>query len=229
MFKIRIADLNIGIDNKYPYVEELCADYFTDGETNFDVCVTDAEIAAESGGEISEPAYLESLAVYRKISDRITDYNGFLMHGVVLAVDGKGYAFTAPSGTGKTTHAMFWRELFGDKCVIVNGDKPLIRLKGGRCFAYGTPWCGKEGLNANTKVPLDVMFCINRSEENYVMELSPKSALVRLLTAVYRPSEPALFEKTTEYVMMFLKNVRTYDLYCNMSVEAARVAYEHCK
>ena len=227
MFKIRIADLNIGIDNKYPYVEALCTGYITDGETDFDVCVTDAEIAAEKSDETSEPAYLESLAVYRKISEKIIDYNGFLMHGVVLSVDGEGYAFTAPSGTGKTTHAMYWRKLLGDKCVVVNGDKPLIRIKDGQCFAYGTPWCGKENLQTNTSVPLKALVCVNRSEENYVKELSPKAALIRMLSAVYRPSDSALFEKTAEYVMTMLKSVRTYDLFCNMSVDAARTAYKH--
>ncbi len=225
MFKIEIAGLKVGIDNKYPGVEALCADYFTDGETDFDISVTEAEIAAEKSDDISEADYLESLAVYRKIADRILDFDGFLMHGVVLKVGGAGYAFTAPSGTGKTTHAMYWKKLLGDECVIVNGDKPLIRCIGGEFRAYGTPWCGKENLQTNTSVPLRDLFCVNRSADNRVVPLDPKTSLTRMLASVYRPADPALFEKTAEYIILFLKKVRIWDLFCNMSVDAAKTAY----
>lgn len=229
MFKIKIAGLTVGIDNKYPYIETLCEDYFADGNTDFDICVTEAEIAAEKTEDISDPGYLESLAVYRKIAERLPDYDGFLMHGVVLKVDGEGYAFTAPSGTGKTTHAMYWKKLFGDRCIIVNGDKPLIRFIDGEFRAYGTPWCGKENLHTNTSAPLRRLFCVNRSAENRVVPLDPKTSLTRLLAAVYRPKDPALFEKTAEYIMLFLKKVAVCDLFCNMSVDAAKCAYNAAK
>lgn len=226
MFKIKIADLVIGIESAYPFTEEICRDYITaDGEPDFSVSARDEQIRAEDGGEGFSDEYLESLAIYRGISEKIIDYGGFLMHGVVLAVDGRGYAFTAPSGTGKTTHAMYWKELFGDRCMVVNGDKPLIRFIGGECYAYGTPWCGKENLNANMRVKLTDLFNVNRAAENIAKPLSPREALIKLLTAVYRPSDAAMFEKTTGYIFRFLENVRVWDLFCNMSVDAAKTAY----
>ncbi len=226
MFKIKIADLVIGIESVFPFTEEICRDYITaDGEPDFSVSVSSGQIKAEDGGEGFADDYLESLAIYRVISEKIIDYDGFLMHGVVLALDGKGYVFTAPSGTGKTTHAMYWKQLFGDRCTIVNGDKPLIRFMGGECYAYGTPWCGKENLNANMRIKLTDFYALSRAEENSVKPLDPRKALIKLLTAVYRPSCTAAFEKTTEYIFRFIDKVRVWDLCCNMSADAAKTAY----
>lgn len=68
MFTVKFADHNIAVDNKYPYVEQICKDYLTDEKPEFTVKVTDTEIQAENkdGGNWSVD-YLESLAVYRKI------------------------------------------------------------------------------------------------------------------------------------------------------------------
>lgn len=48
MFKIRIANLVIGIENKYEYVRRLCREYETEAEpADFCVSATEQEIAAE--------------------------------------------------------------------------------------------------------------------------------------------------------------------------------------
>ena len=91
-------------------------------------------------------ARCESDSLITSICDRMPFYDMFLMHAAVVAVDGVAYIFTAPSGTGKTTHTMLWKKHFGDRAVIVNGDKPLIRLQGGKVYVCSTPWKGKEEL-----------------------------------------------------------------------------------
>ena len=93
MFTIRLAQLNICIDNKYPYIEDICRDYIADTTAiDYTVSVTDEEIKAEgTEGEYS-PQYLETLAIYRKIANKIIEYDGFLMHGVVMSVDNIGIA-----------------------------------------------------------------------------------------------------------------------------------------
>ena len=68
---------------------------------------------------------METLAVYRKMAD----YDTVLLHGSAIAVDDEGYFFTAKSGTGKSTHARLWREMLGDRAVMINDDN---RLGGGR-------------------------------------------------------------------------------------------------
>lgn len=71
---------------------------------------------------------LEETAVYRKIADKMVDYDTFVFHGSVIAVEGQAYLFTAKSGTGKSTHTRLWREMLGDKAVMVNDDKPMLRV-----------------------------------------------------------------------------------------------------
>lgn len=83
---------------------------------------------AMADGEYSL-SYLETLAVYRKIVTRLVFSDILLIHGSAIAVDGKAYLFTAPSGTGKSTHTRMWREYFKDRAVMVNDDKPLNKQK----------------------------------------------------------------------------------------------------
>lgn len=226
MFKVKLADLVIGIDNQYSYTKELCREYITDSSyIDFCVSATNEQIKAEDNGEGFSIDYLESLALYRRIAEKLIEYGGFLMHGVTLSVEGRGVIFTASSGTGKTTHAMYWKQLLGDKCIIVNGDKPLIRFINDICYAYGTPWCGKEQLHTNTRTPLTDLFIVNRAEDNRVCDLRPKEAMLKVLAAVYKPSDPELFSKTIEYLDLFLEKVKVRNVYCNMSIDAAKAAY----
>ena len=109
---------------------------------------------------ISRPDdYLETLAVCRKIAERMPEHNTFLFYGSCIAVDGAGYVFTAKSGTGKSTHTRLWRELLDNRATMVNDDKPLIRIADDDAIIYGTPWDGKHPLSHNIAVPLKAI-CI---------------------------------------------------------------------
>ena len=160
MFCVRFAGVLIAIENRYPFVERLCADYLADASPDacdFTVSVTPEEIAAENDGEQGEfsPAYCESLALYRKICARMLDYDAFLFHAAIVSYEGRGFAFTAKSGTGKSTHVAQWTRALGDRVTVINGDKPILRWKEGQgdaegrragaFIAYGTPYNGKEG------------------------------------------------------------------------------------
>ena len=110
MFTISLAGVPVGIDNRYPYVRWLCRNYIAEDQTPaFTVRAADQELAAElaEAGEMS-PAYAESLCLYRSICMKMPLYGAFLMHAAVVEVDGIAYVFTAPSGTGKSTHVQLW-------------------------------------------------------------------------------------------------------------------------
>lgn len=97
-------------------------------QTDIDFERARSEQSRENPGFIPTDAYLETLAVYRKIAEKMPDYGTVLFHGSAIAVDGEAYIFTAKSGTGKSTHVRLWREMLGDRAVMVNDDKPLIRI-----------------------------------------------------------------------------------------------------
>ena len=80
-------------------------------------------------------------AAYTDIAEKIPLSNAFVLHSATIDVEGVGVAFSAHSGTGKTTHMNLWQELLGDKMVVVNGDKPIVRFfdeEPNQPYAYGT-------------------------------------------------------------------------------------------
>ncbi|MBR3644042.1 MAG: hypothetical protein IKN57_11095, partial [Parasporobacterium sp.] len=156
----RFADKVIRFTSIYPKVHEMCRDYRCEEEPDFTFCITPEALEKERqfqekirvrGGK--SPADLEILLVYRMISEEMPRYDTFLFHGSAIAVDNKAYVFAAPSGTGKSTHARLWRELLGDRAVMVNDDKPLIRVTEEESIIFGTPWNGKHHLSRNIAVP----------------------------------------------------------------------------
>ena len=154
MFCVQIAEVLVAIENRYAFTERLCADYIVDvlpDECNFSVSVTPEEIAAENSDEGTfSPAYCESLALYRKICTRMLDYNAFLLHAAIVSYAGRGFAFAAKSGTGKSTHVAQWMRALGDNVTVVNGDKPILRWRNGEVAEPpdGTP--SGEGARACT-------------------------------------------------------------------------------
>ena len=226
MFVVRLADVNICIENKYDYVEKLCCDYVTSEKPDFSVFATNDEIMAENVGGSMDAGYLESLAIYRKIAENMIKYNAFLLHASVIDVDGAGVAFLAKSGVGKTTHTRLWQELYKDRVTVVNGDKPLVKFVGDKIFAFGTPWSGKENLQKNTKTELQKICFIERCENNCCVPLGKEEAFERLINQIYMPKNRELFLKTLEYRDLIIKKSQFYLIRCNTDISSAEISYK---
>lgn len=233
----RLAGHTIRIESLYSQVHTLCKAYRVDGEAEYCITTTPADIAYErkrsaradelEGAAVREytDPYLETLAVYRKLAQLLVQDDILLMHGAVVAVDGQAYLFTAKSGTGKTTHTRLWMQQFGDRAVMVNGDKPLLHITNEGVTVYGTPWDGKEHLSTNTFCPLKALCILTRSETNHIERISKKEALPMLCQQVYRPENPAALARMLALVDRLGSSVPLYRLGCNMESEAALVAY----
>ena len=226
MFDIKIADVPIRIDNKYEYIREMCRDYITDEAYEFMVSATDEEIMRENDGYDGEfpPFYLETLAIYRKIAERLSEYNAFLIHGVLMGCEERGVLLCAESGTGKSTHASLWLRLLGEKCEIINGDKPLVRIMDGTAYAYGTPWCGKEEINKNARVTLDNICFIERASENSVIAVEKGEILAKLLPCIHMP-EGAGIINVLDAIDAAARKSAFWRILCNMDISAAETAY----
>lgn len=171
-------------------------------------------------------AYLETLAVYRKIADHLLSRDTLLFHGSVIAVDGEGYLFTAKSGTGKSTHTRLWREYFGERAVMVNDDKPLLHITDSGVTAYGTPWDGKHRLSTNTAVPLKGICVLTRDTTNHIEQAEPHDTYPMIVQQTNRSLTADGMKQTLSLIDRMLNVVPVYRLGCNMDIEAARVAYE---
>ena len=237
----RIADKNIQIDSVHEDVHAHCKDYRAEGEADFEVRTTADDIAferqladrrAQAEGRPASAfsdGYLEKLAVYRKIAEKMPEYDTFLFHGSCVAVDGEGYIFAAMSGTGKSTHARLWRELLGGRAVMVNDDKPLIRVSQDRAFVYGTPWNGKHRLGGNLCVPLKAVCELERAEENRIASVPGRDMYPMMLRQTYRPRNAEAMMKTMQLVDRLIRSVRFYRLGCNMDISAAELSYTTMK
>ena len=238
----RIAGKSIRINSIYNDVHEMCRDYLSDGnDYDFSVCSSENDIYEEKKraeitdlkeiGKVKDysDGYLEELVIYRKISEVMPDYDTFLFHSSCLSADGEGYAFTAKSGTGKSTHARLWREILGNRVIMVNDDKPLVRIENGLAIAYGTPYDGKHHLSNNISVPLKAVSIIQRSKVNHIEKMSKQAAFLKLFPQIYHPVDKGRLQKTMELLGRLLECVDVYTLYCNMEVEAAEIAWQVMK
>jgi hypothetical protein len=235
-FTIHIADVNIAVNSIYDDVYKLCRGYITDSSPDIYIAVSAEDIAnekemnkreAETEGipVIEYPeCYLETLAVYRKIATQMLGFDTFLMHGAVVAVQNKAWLFTAPSGTGKTTHIRLWLDHI-EGSYVVNGDKPLIHV-GNEVIVYGTPWAGKEGMQKNIGVKLAGIVFLERSTSNHIERKNFSKGFSTLVQQSYRPNSKKDLEKTLMLLDNLGKKVPLYRLRCNMDREAALTAYQ---
>ena len=237
-FTMKIAGRVVAVRAMFPGTRDYCRDYLCDAEPDFTIGISPAEIAferekSEQGDRLEgisvrsfSDAYLETIAVQRKIAEHLFAYDTLLFHGSVVAVDGEGYLFTAKSGTGKSTHTRLWREVLGERAVMVNDDKPFLRLTEQGVLACGSPWNGKHGLGNNLCVPLKAVCILERGEENRIRPVSAKQALTMLVQQSNRPMDRKWLPKYLELLDRLACSVEFYSLACNMDPRAALVSYQ---
>ncbi len=238
----KIAERTVSVTSLHEEVHRLCAGYlFPDPAPDLTVRTSQADIDYERDKSAREDAaagiptrrfpdgYLETPAVYRRIAEKMPDYDTLLFHGSCVAVDGVGYLFTAKSGTGKSTHTRLWRELLGERAVMINDDKPLIRVAAAGAVIYGTPWDGKHRLSTNTAVPLKSLCILERGEKNAIRSVSAGEAYPMLLQQAYRPADAGTMRRTLTLIDRLAASVSLWRLSCNTEIEAAQIAFEAMK
>lgn len=234
-FNIKMADVVCGIRTLYPDTEALAEAFLTDESPSFFIETSEEDVAAEERFSyesdlfegrvpVKYPAgYLETLAVLRRFCDAVCPLDIILFHASAVMVDGKAYLFTAPSGTGKSTHAALWRRLLGDRAVVINDDKPFLRFFDDRITVYGSPYNGKHRLGNNISAPLAAIGVIKRGETNHVH--TSADVIPMLVQQTYRPRDAELTARVMSLILR-LARIPAYDIYCNMTEEAAVTSYE---
>ena len=167
VFSISLAGFSIKINSIYKSTYLFCKEFLCeDKREDFSIYISQDDIEFEREKSEKEDLmngipvryfsneYLETLAVYRKICTKLLEKNVLLFHGSAIEVDGEAYLFTAKSGTGKSTHTALWRQMFGNRAIMINDDKPLLKVVSEGVCVCGTPWNGKHRLGCNKIVPL---------------------------------------------------------------------------
>jgi hypothetical protein len=226
----RFADIPVLARYRDTFMEEMCREYETGEEPQYEIAVTKEDVEREIQEDENFPyGYLETLAFYRKFCRQALMENVILFHSSVVAVDDKAYLFTAPSGTGKSTHTALWRKVFGERAVMINDDKPLIRFQEDGIWVYGTPWDGKHRISTNTRAKVRAICILERGESNRIWEESFFDAYPVILNQTYRPDDEDGMAKTLELVNVLMTKIKIYRMSCTISEDAAKMAYETMK
>ncbi|MDD6034171.1 MAG: hypothetical protein PUC47_11985 [Oscillospiraceae bacterium] len=231
MVNCLLAGIPVAFDNRFDELEALCRGYETDLPPAFRISVSAAELEEErkqQPGEFSD-GYLETVCCYRKAAMALLDRDAFVLHASVVALDGEGYGFLAPSGVGKTTQTRLWQQHFGQRLRVINGDKPLIRMESGGFRADGTPWQGKENLGCNASVPLKTLFLLNRSDTPGAAPAGQEQVVERLFRQLLLPREPERMVRLLNLADRLVSTVLFYELNCDMTETSVLCAYQAAK
>lgn len=226
----KIAGLNVGFEPQYDMLRTRSMKYICEEEADFNIGFTDDlmehQLSLYKGVSQAEIEYLWMGTAFNV---KLLEYNGMFLHSSTVVVDGKAYSFSAPCGTGKSTHTSLWLKLLGEKAFILNDDKAAYRLVNGKYYAYGTPFSGKHDINVNTSAELAGICFIEQAAENSIERMDIDSAVPLLISQTLRPSNVKRTLMLCDFIDELIKNIPVYKLKCNMNLDAAELAYETMK
>lgn len=221
--RCRIADLIVDLPEAGGLAPR-CQAYLTCDTAPADITVCEQDYDLEYWN-MKDP----SLAYYMESGFRfygnLLRFRGMLLHASAVELEGKAYLFSGPSGMGKSTHTRLWQKLYGDAAQVFNDDKPALRCVDGAWFAYGTPWCGKDGINQNKKVPLAGICFLKRGEENRIRRLSSPEAVPLLMGQThYRFRRAENMERLLSILDQLIRDIPIYEMECLPDLAAAQLS-----
>ncbi len=225
---LKVADLYTEVPNAGGMAPR-CRDYLTEDKVSADIIIRAELYNYEKHPESSDEmvAYMGSAAQFYR---EIVKFSGLYLHSSAIEYEGRAYLFSGPSGRGKSTHTRLWQSLFGESARVFNDDKPALRLINGVWQAYGTPWCGKDGININMKAPLSGICFLKRGEENSIRRLSEIEAAAQIISqTMYRFKDVENLDLMISHVNKLVSDIPVYELHCLPNEDAARLSYETMK
>lgn len=223
----KICGMNVSCDFRYATMTQRAEKYLTESGGSAEITVAHSEselrelMAAQPHLSLNE---CEIIKTATSFYTQLLLHGGFMLHSSAVEYNGGAYLFSAASGTGKSTHTSLWLKEFSG-ARIINDDKPAILLKESGVFACGTPWSGKSDLNLPVCVPLKGICILTRSENNYIEPLAAEDALFPLLDQTVRPKDEEKMSLLLEMLGEVIEQVGVWKMGCNISAEAAKMAY----
>ncbi len=155
---------------------------------------------------------------------RLIKKNGLLIHSSSIEYKGKGLIFSAPSGTGKSTHVRLWQELYGDAVTIINEDRPAIRYIDDMPLLCGTPWSGSSDYFTNKNVPLSGIVMLEQAPQNSIEILSGPKVVQLLMPRCFLPYfDAGMMIEALNTLERLVNDVPVYLLKCRPDYEAVEL------
>lgn len=221
----KIADLIVDI----PAAGEMhsrCEEYIYNGSRTPDIVINATNYREDVWPNLNYPAvcYMES---GMQFYGHMVKFNGIMLHSSAVELDGRAYLFSGPSGMGKSTHTRLWQQIFGSAAQIFNDDKPALRCIDGKWYAYGTPWCGKDGINQNKKVPLGGICFLKRGDTNKIRQMSAVEAIPKIIGQTQKKFWKAeSLNFVLDNVEQLVTAIPIFELQNRPEPEAAYLSYE---
>ena len=223
MLLCRIADLNVSIPAAGG-MSPRCREYLAENSEIPDILIHESEYRTDRWPkeDYETACYMESARVFY---GKLLQFNGFYLHASAVEYEGRAYLFSGPSTVGKSTHTGLWQTLLGAQAQVFNDDKPALRLVDGQWFAYGTPWCGKDGINQNKKVPLAGICFLKQAKENHIRRLSSADAVSCILwQTIHKLSRKTDMEALLGHIDQLVRIIPVYELECLPDTAAAQLS-----
>ena len=170
---------------------------------------------------------LDYIYIGNAFNMKVSAVGGLMIHSSSIAVNGKALLFSAPSGTGKSTHTNLWQVVHGDKMQFINDDKPVIRFSGDTPIVCGTPFSGKTDINNNIEVPMGAYIYLERGDKDSIERMNIKESLYCLTEQTIRPSvDKSLYLRNLDSIEKIVANIPCYRLKCTPTTNAVDVVYK---
>jgi hypothetical protein len=221
----QIADLTVTIPAAGGLAPR-CREYMTDRQSVPDIVICEGEYRTDRWPkeEFDTACYMESARVFY---GKLLQFDGFYLHASAVEYEGRAYLFSGPSTVGKSTHTSLWQTLLGQQAQVFNDDKTALRYVDNRWFAYGTPWCGKDGINQNKKVPLAGICFLKQAKENHIRRLSSVEAVSCILwQTIHKLSRKEDMEMLLSHIDQIVRTIPVYELECLPNVAAAQLSID---
>ena len=229
-----IAGLKVNIHNCKGRTLRQAEPYLSENQSenqkiHIDINITPEKIEQAKKDHPEFQGEWEYMLTSAEFYSKLIGYGGILLHSSCVVADGVAYAFSADSGTGKSTHTKLWLKMLGERAYILNDDKPAIRIIDGRVYACGTPWSGKYDCSKPENVPLGAICFLERGSENSIKKAETKKAIYSIFSQTVRKLEPKSMELVFDVLEGIFNSVPIYELTCNMDISAAELSYNAMK
>ena len=221
----KIADLIAEVPEAGDLVPR-CREYLFNGNASADIVIRTEQFNMDSRPLLSEQDRIYMQSGFR-FNGNLLKYNGMMLHASAVVNEGKAYLFSGPCGMGKSTHTKLWKQAFGNEVQIINDDKPALRCLNGVWYAYGTPWCGKDGINVNMKAPLAGICFLKQAPENKIRRLGELEAAKKIISqTIHKFWKADMLDLMLTNVDNLVCNIPIFELENCPEIEAAELSYK---
>lgn len=226
--KYRIAELNVLMQAKGALVLTQAAAYAADfdGTPDITIDLSDEFIdARQAENPLMTREECEYFYTGMYFYYQLLRFQGLMVHASALAYQNRAYLFSAPSGTGKSTHVGLWQKYLGADVAVINDDKPAIRILPDGLYVYGTPWSGKTDKNTNVKVPLGGIVFLERAPQPDVRPMKTAEAVQHLLWQTTRSAREDRMQHVLDRINAIMGRVPIYKMGVNMEQASVELSF----